>query len=799
MKFDEDDDEFLPFEVKADLKAKSLGSSKAKKKKFNAWEGEYEDDDDEDAVPAHLQFVDESSGGMFVKAGGLADQLKKKPVAASSGSGGGGEKSAKKAKKMEKKPVVKDKGKFGVGLSLLEKMGWTGEGGLGKKGTGITEALDVKMRPHGAGLGMIEEKTEAQKRVERQRRGEEVSEEEEEEQEAAKMPKMPAVDRSQRWKRSAAAAPKVQVKSAYDVLREEGAAATPQKLTIIDLTGERERVVTDPKQLYSKERAATDYKVGMGKELRFNVDKLLDMAETELKRQHRTEEQLRKKVETFGGQARALAKTVEEAETRLALLREAETLVVRLVQAAGDMAAAAETSDVAMERLVASLHQAFVGARARFGTELYAGLQLPDLLFVLLDKALTAYFLRGDIREQPGRGRRMAELLKDLLETYEARGRSASEEAVDYWMVLQTAVIVPPLRAYLMREWDCKRDPGVAVAALAAWSGALDEDVLHYVLHQAVWPRLLRCVEAWDPFTDAVPLHSWLHPWLPLLAREMEQTLYPIIVGKLVLALSEWEPEDGSAYALLQPWRTCFTAQQLDTVAQTRLLPKLSSFVSAKLKLLPGQQEQGGVLEAVLMWHDWIPSREFVKLLARTVFPRIYRSAFQWVTTSRPSPSGAQVVAWYKQLKECFPRELFANQKVCVLFAHLLDVLLNVMVGHVVDFEPDVLLVDLWADEREAAASSSGAHLPLHKPVVTGSGADAMSFRAMVEAFASERGILFMPLPNRKTKDGKPVYSFGGVAVHFANQLVYAELQPGAWTMVSLEHLAQLVQKSEVD
>jgi hypothetical protein len=65
-----------------------------------------------------------------------------------------------------------------------------------------------------------------------------------------------------------------------------------------------------------------------------------------------------------------------------------------------------------------------------------------------------------------------------------------------------------------------------------------------------------------------------------------------------------------------------------------------------------------------------------------------------------------------------------------------------------------------------------------------------VSFRSMIESFASEHGILFMPLNNR-THNGKTLYSFGGITIYLHNQLVYAE-QGGRWNVMSLEHLAML-------
>ena len=60
-------------------------------------------------------------------------------------------------------------------------------------------------------------------------------------------------------------------------------------------------------------------------------------------------------------------------------------------------------------------------------------------------------------------------------------------------------------------------------------------------------------VEAWNPRTDPVPLHQWLFPWLEHLAVPLEE-LYPGIRQKLAAALTAWDPYDGSAKALLQPW-----------------------------------------------------------------------------------------------------------------------------------------------------------------------------------------------------------------------------------------------------
>ena len=74
--------------------------------------------------------------------------------------------------------------------------------------------------------------------------------------------------------------------------------------------------------------------------------------------------------------------------------------------------------------------------------------------------------------------------------------------------------------------------------------------------------QINRAVQAWEPREEVIPLHTWLHPWLELLGRQLED-LYPTIRFKLATALQAWHPSDSSALTLLSPWHTvclAFTA-----------------------------------------------------------------------------------------------------------------------------------------------------------------------------------------------------------------------------------------------
>jgi hypothetical protein len=87
-------------------------------------------------------------------------------------------------------------------------------------------------------------------------------------------------------------------------------------------------------------------------------------------------------------------------------------------------------------------------------------------------------------------------------------------------------------------------------------------------------PRISAAVESWEPRQETVPIHAWIHPWLPYLSSQLEG-VYPTIRHKLTRALAAWHPSDGSAALLLKPWQRVFTAGDWDALLQRSIVPQL--------------------------------------------------------------------------------------------------------------------------------------------------------------------------------------------------------------------------------
>jgi tuftelin-interacting protein 11 len=130
-----------------------------------------------------------------------------------------------------------------------------------------------------------------------------------------------------------------------------------------------------------------------------------------------------------------------------------------------------------------------------------------------------------------------------------------------------------PHNLQFFREWN-PREPERLVDLIERWMPCLPIWIVDNILDQLIMPILQRGVDAWDPLTDSVPIHSWLHPWLPLMEDRLEP-LYQPIRTKLAQALQNWQPSDSSAKAVLLPWKLVFKKGTWDAFMNKCIVPKL--------------------------------------------------------------------------------------------------------------------------------------------------------------------------------------------------------------------------------
>lgn len=182
------------------------------------------------------------------------------------------------------------------------------------------------------------------------------------------------------------------------------------------------------------------------------------------------------------------------------------------------------------------------------------------------------------------------------------------------------------------------------VDLLNKWSRILPGWILENILEQVILPKLSIEVDEWNPLTDTVPIHIWIHPWLPLLKERLDSTLFPTIRFKLAKALTSWHPSDESAKAILIPWRPpAFSTTNWDQFLLRNILPKLEHVLENELVINPSQQN----LEPwnwVMAWIDLIPMANFVCLIEKSFFTKWLKVLSLWLNSS---PNFKEVRDWY--------------------------------------------------------------------------------------------------------------------------------------------------------
>jgi tuftelin-interacting protein 11 len=113
-------------------------------------------------------------------------------------------------------------------------------------------------------------------------------------------------------------------------------------------------------------------------------------------------------------------------------------------------------------------------------------------------------------------------------------GAGADGVAQDPYLALVTEIVLPPLRA-ACTAWE-PRDPEPLLRFMDTWAPLLPRAALDHILQMLVMPRLTQAVLSWEPRSETVAIHTWLHPWLEYLAGPLQQ-LYPGIRHKFYIAL----------------------------------------------------------------------------------------------------------------------------------------------------------------------------------------------------------------------------------------------------------------------
>ncbi len=680
----------------------------------------------------------------------------------------------------------------GFGSRMLQKMGWKQGTGLGKKGDGVLNPLEQKLRPAGMGMGYggFEEVT-IKARVQQARilHGEAPADSDrgEDGESQAEAPR-------RRWRKGERR--QLRLKRTDELIAEWEAAADAGGLEdeVIDMRGPTTRVHASLTSALSTEADGDgDGEQEPGEplgaaptsflpELRHNLRMLVNLAEDELRSRHRD---LRAERGSLNVYARRQVAQTAEARESAKLLEELEAVRASLPTCVAVASTAQCETEAGLLRWAERWREIRLAHRG-----LWSRFKLFDAAAASAMPALRRHFCDWQPLAQPDKGVGLLKTWRDALCSGTDDGSLTAFGAILY------SAVLPHIRTALTNEWRVSQ-PLPATALLLAWRPLLEPAFVDELLELQVMPRLCAELARWPAQlgTGAATPDVWLLPWRPLLPSGLAP-LSDALRAKLAAVIASWDANDEAASSscrdLLSPWADELEASSWRPLVLRHVLPKRATVLDALEVRRPVQLELAAV-RAALAWTGVVPCALLIRLLAEHLFPKVAEALRAWL---KHAPDYAEVTAWYLAWKK-----LFSERAPTLLheeaFREQLNAILGILLVHLADPGDAGEESPPLPPEEEVArpAQAQLASVNAGEPLPMGD-CDEPPLRETLEEFATSLGLVFMPLNARH--DGLQLYSLGdGLQMYIdpSKALIFARMgKGGPFAQASLGELMQRAQ-----
>lgn len=662
----------------------------------------------------------------------------------------------------------------------MKMMGYEEGKGLGKNLQGIATPVEAQKRKGKGAIGFY-----GAERTERSLKDFPVNDSDEEE-------KTKFEEQLQQWKKTGIKKKiKYTYKTAEEVIQEgksrkikpkEDSAITKTK--VIDMTGPEMRVLSSYHAIGGQKKILEDYEEVKQKkyeyfdvpELLHNLQILLEKSEDDIVTNAKTLEREENKIVTLNHESSKFEILLENEEKELKYIDQASLL--------SEMLQTKHNNNVLTLSEAANIFREFKENYPK----IYHTYEIPFLAPTFISPLLKELFSKWNPLANPVQHLAVMKEWQELVERDGAQLiqiQPSSEQVMDPYHQLVWETWAAAVRSAVMGPWE-PRDCAPLITLFETWTPPLIPVwIQSSILQCVVLPRITRAVHNWNPMQDTVPIHTWLHPWLPLLSDSL-QAVYPVIRQKLSSALVHWHPSDRSAKMVLQPWKGVFSDVSMTTLIQSSIQPKLESAL-LEMPINPHNQK----LDAwhwFLDWEDLIPVQMTIDILDRCFFPKWYQALGTWLSANPPCN---EVITWYKGWRDIIPSRIVSNVQIRQKFQQLLEICQRAFTYQPGASEQFGLLLTGYDKFSDPPPPPPGS--PPHQrtkdwaDIISNGRRENLSMRELVEKRCQERGIVFHPLPERN-HEGRPVYRCGKLNISFNKNVIFVQTERG-WMPKSLTTL----------